>query len=56
MKTVSVPNLLWYGNQPLELAFPDRWELALMEPPGFKKPAIDEEGINRAFENPIASP
>jgi nickel-dependent lactate racemase len=56
MKTVNVPDLLWYGNQPAELRFPDRWEIDVLEPPGFKKPAIDSEGIDRAFEKPIGCP
>jgi len=56
MKTVTVPDLLWYGNKPAELRFPDRWELEVLEPLGFKKPALDSEGITRAFENPIGSP
>jgi nickel-dependent lactate racemase len=56
MKTVTVPDLLWYGNQPAQLGFPDRWEVNVLEPPGFKKPALDAEGISRAFANPIGSP
>ncbi|RJP33759.1 MAG: DUF2088 domain-containing protein [Actinobacteria bacterium] len=56
MKTVTVPDLLWYGNQPAELSFPERWEVEVLEPRGFKKPALDAEGITRAFENPIGSP
>ncbi|MDY6795219.1 MAG: lactate racemase domain-containing protein [Actinomycetota bacterium] len=53
MKTLSVPNLLWYDNQPREQVFPERWDMELLEPPGFTKPAIDEEGIARAFGEPI---
>ncbi len=56
MKKLQVPDLLWYGNQPAELSFPDRWTVELLEPPGFAKPALDAEGITRAFENPIGSP
>lgn len=56
MKTVNVPDLLWYGNQPKQLRFPDGWEVELLEPPGFKKPALDEKGIAGALDNPIASP
>jgi nickel-dependent lactate racemase len=56
MKAINVPNLLWYGNEPMELRFPDRWETQLLEPPGFKKPAIDNRAISKAFENPIGSP
>ncbi len=56
MKTVEVPDLLWYGNQPVELRFPERWEVDVLEPPGFKKPAMDSGGIDRVFENPIGCP
>jgi len=56
MKKVTVPDLLWYGNQPAELAFPDRWEVEVLEPPGFKKQALGAEGISRAFAEPIGSP
>ena len=51
-----VPSLLWYGNQPLELAFPDRWRVKVLRPPGFSKPALDAEGMARAFAEPIGSP
>ena len=56
MKTIDVPNLLWHGNEVRELSFPDRWEVEVLSPPGFVKPAIDEKGINAAFENPISVP
>jgi len=56
VKTVTVPDLLWYDNQPVELSFPDRWEVNVLEPPGFKKPALNQDGISRAFVNPIAAP
>lgn len=53
MTSVTVPNVLWYGNQPRELHFPERWEVEVLKPPGFDKRAIDEEGISRAFKKPI---
>jgi nickel-dependent lactate racemase len=56
MIKVTVPDLLWYGNQPAELAFPDRWEVEVLEPPGFKKQALSAEGISRAFAESIGSP
>jgi len=56
MKTISVPNLLWYGNKARELSFPDRWEVEFLAPPGFAKPAMDEDGISAAFDNPIGVP
>jgi len=56
MRTVSVPDMLWYGNKPLKLRFPDIWELEVLKPPGFDKPTISAEAIGEAFESPIDSP
>lgn len=56
MTRISVPNLLWYGNQPRELVFPDAWEVELLEPPGFSQPALGPEGIAESIRAPIGSP
>ncbi len=56
MRRITIPNLLWYGNQPRELIFPRRWEVEVLEPPGFHKPGISSEEINQAFERPIDAP
>ncbi len=56
MKKVEVPDMLWYGNRPMPLSFPDRWEVEVLEPPGFGKPALDARGLARAFEETIGSP
>ena len=53
MTAVVVSNLLWYGNRPRELFFPERWDVEVLEPPGFRKAAIDEKEISRAFNEPI---
>ena len=56
MKTVTVPNLLWYGNEPRTLEFPDHWEVSLLQPPGFARPALDQAGIDQALASPVGSP
>jgi len=56
MKKVEVPDMLWYGNRPMPLSFPDHWDVEVLEPPGFGKPALDARGLARAFEEPIGSP
>jgi len=56
VKTINVPNLLWYGNEPRRLSFPERWEVEVLAPPGFAKPPIGHEGVSAAFENPIGAP
>lgn len=55
MKKIELPNLLWYGNQEIELHFPDRWHVELLQPLGFEKPAMDPAGMSKAFANPIGS-
>ncbi|MHB1005549.1 MAG: lactate racemase domain-containing protein [Chloroflexota bacterium] len=44
----------WYGDEPLLLDFPDRFAPTLYPPRGGLD--IGEEGIRRAFANPIGSP
>lgn len=53
MTTVKVPNLLWYGNQPMELRFPEQWDVEVLDPPGFKKAPIDDESILSSLGEPV---
>lgn len=55
MQKVTVPNLLWYGNHPRDICFPERWDVDVLAPAGFSKPALDGAGIQRALEEPIGS-
>lgn len=55
MTTVMVPNLLWYGNEPRRLDFPDRWDVEVLEAPGLRKEALDADGMRKAFSEPIGS-
>lgn len=56
MKSPSLPNLLWYGNERRQIDFPDGWAVEELAPPGFKKPPLDEDGIARAIREPIGCP
>lgn len=53
---VEVPNHLWSDNTPRRLAFPERWKVSVLEPPGFAKPAIAAAGIADAFDSPVGCP
>ncbi|MFH1150371.1 MAG: lactate racemase domain-containing protein, partial [Actinomycetota bacterium] len=55
MIEVQVPNLLWYGNTPRTLRFPERWEVEVLSPPGFSRPALGEEGIRSAVVTPTGT-
>ena len=54
MKTVSVPWGMWYGDDKFTFSFPDSWELVVAEIKG--GPDIGDEGIRRAFAQPIGAP
>lgn len=50
---VSVPWAAWFGDTEQELTFPSTWSVEVRDPPG--GPDVGEEGIRRAFANPIGS-
>ncbi len=53
---VELPNLLWYGNDPRTIEFPPEWEVEVLSPPGFEKPALSPAAIGEALENPVGCP
>ncbi|MFP3897635.1 MAG: lactate racemase domain-containing protein [Anaerolineales bacterium] len=54
MKTVSVPWAIWYGEKEFDMTFPDTWDVTVAEMKG--GPDIGDEGIRRAFAEPISAP
>ncbi len=54
MKTVSVPWAIWYGEKEFDMSFPDTWDVTVAEMKG--GPDIGDEGIRRAFAEPIGAP
>jgi nickel-dependent lactate racemase len=56
MQEVTLPNMLWFGNVPRVIGFPDRWKVDLLEPPGFSKPALSHSAMEEAIARPIGSP
>jgi len=55
LKRVVVPNLEWYGDQPLELLFPERWEVTRCRMEGEGKRGLRDEEIRAALENPVGT-
>ncbi|HYB20254.1 MAG TPA: lactate racemase domain-containing protein, partial [Thermodesulfobacteriota bacterium] len=56
MQRVSIPSRLWYENKEWELAFPDRWEIQNLNPPGFEKPELPPQQVREKIEQPIEGP
>ena len=55
MKTITVPQLAWYGPRELELTFPDSWDIEVCNIAGCNRPALSDEQIKNAITNPIGT-
>ena len=51
---IIVPSGIWYDRN-LELEFPDRWDIQVVEP-SFKPPALSDYELRAAMQVPIGSP
>jgi len=54
--TVSMPIKAWFGDETLELKFPDNWEIHECRMEGHGTKAIGHDEIREAVENPIGTP
>ncbi len=52
---VTVPILAWYGEEELELEFPESWDVTLCKMKNHGAPALTDVEIRRAFTNPIGT-
>jgi len=55
MKEVTVPNLQWFGDEPLTLEFPDRWEVKRCRMACEGQAPLSEGEISSALENPLGT-
>jgi nickel-dependent lactate racemase len=55
MKKAVVPILAWYGDETLELDFPDNWDVTVCNMTGANAPVLSDKEIRAAFDNPIGS-
>ena len=56
MKTVTVPQLAWYGPRELELFFPNNWDIEVCNMAGYDRPALTDEQISESISNLIDMP
>ena len=54
--TLEVPQLPWHGARPLELAFPDEWQVDVCNMAGYDRPAMTDDQIRAAIATPIDTP
>ena len=55
MKKVAVPVMPWYGDEMMEVEFPDSWDVNVCEMKGAASPVLSVSGIRKAFSNPIGT-
>jgi len=55
-KTIRILTYPWFGDQPLDLTFPDGWNVVECRMAGHDAPRLDEEEIRRKIQHPIGSP
>jgi nickel-dependent lactate racemase len=54
-KNLFVPTNVWYGDDKLELTFPESWHLDVVRMTGHDSPPLNDDQIRFAFSNPIGS-
>jgi lactate racemase len=54
-QTVCLPQQAWYSTGPLEIAFPDSWEIELCHMAGYAKPALSPGEIAAAIRRPVGA-
>ncbi|MFO7963649.1 MAG: lactate racemase domain-containing protein [Desulfobacterales bacterium] len=53
--SVTVPTRAWHGDVPVELAFPEKWDVVSCEMKGHHAPELSEDDIRKAFAEPIGT-
>ncbi len=54
-QTVRLPQMAWYGDTPIDIDFPESWDVTVCHASGHTRPQLDEAGIRHAFANPIGT-
>jgi nickel-dependent lactate racemase len=52
---IKIPQLLWYGNKEMELAFPPSWSIFFCPMKGGERRRLAPREMEKAFLNPIGS-
>jgi nickel-dependent lactate racemase len=53
--TIRLPQMEWYGDTELEIDFPDSWDVTVCHMHGHNASPLGEDGIRKAFGNPIGT-
>jgi len=54
-KVIRLPQMEWYGDTELEIDFPGSWDVTVCHMHGHGASLLSEDGIRKAFANPIGT-
>ena len=54
-KKAAVPVLAWYGDEELEIDFPESWDVTICRMKGHDAPPLSDAQIKKAFASPIGT-
>ena len=54
-KKAVIPILAWYGDEELELEFPESWDVTVFKMKGHEAPPLSDAAIRKAFANSIGT-
>ena len=52
---IKVPQLLWYGNNEIELKFPPSWSIFYCPMKGGERKKLSPDGMEKALLNPLGT-
>ena len=52
-KKEALPVLAWYGDEELEVDFPESWDVTFCKMKGHDAPPLSDAGIRKAFASPV---
>ena len=55
-RTVTISTSAWYGDTPLDLTFPEGWEVEVCQMAGHDAPALTDDQVREALRRPTGTP
>jgi len=53
---LRIPHMAWYGDTPMDLTFPESWQVQVLNMYGKDTPPLTPQGLQNALKHPIGSP
>ena len=54
-RTINIPVKAWYGDEEMALQFPESWEVMVCNMAGHDTPALSDDQLREALQNPLGT-